>query len=113
MWQLPQFLSATWDVLFTAGVPVDFGATLHLQSRFLDASFNQVLQQLFVDLEDSSGNRLTGASFISESGTTYASAIPEPGTAALLLMGLLPIAIAARRRARRFGNCFASGPLFG
>lgn len=55
----------------------------------------------FVEVRDANGNLVTNYSFSSASGVNYAQAVPEPGSASLLL--LAAVSLLARRRAQRRG----------
>lgn len=53
----------------------------------------------FVEVRDASGNLVTNYSFSSASGVNYTQAIPEPGSASLLVLGA--VVLLGRRRSQR------------
>ncbi|MDP9171739.1 MAG: hypothetical protein M3N54_14070, partial [Acidobacteriota bacterium] len=59
-------VSTSVDIGFAPGIPVSFGADLLLGTGFLDFSSNAIDQNLFIQLLDTSGQPLSGASFTTE-----------------------------------------------
>jgi hypothetical protein len=92
--------SSTFDSLL---LPVTVGQAWDLRVGLLGWAYGTADTSFFdanligIDVFDSQQTPVSSFSILSASGTQY---VPEPGTASLLLCGLLPLAGRARRRLR-------------
>lgn len=91
-------LTTSYDQPFTGGTSIDFMATLSLLSRNKQYDENHIDQYLRIQAIDETGNPLTGATLTFDSGASYGATVqptianPEPGTWALMGVGILTLA---------------------
>lgn len=114
----------TWSVLPGSSIPItgNFGALFIVNTRAGDpegvtvsgtSDFSNTLTLSGIDLLDSNGNIVNGATYLTASGSRYnitgatygassSTAVPEPGAVALLAgMGVVGIGALAGRRRRK------------